>query len=60
MLFGHSLFIKADKLDADPYDLNTPAGIVDLKTGKADIVSLLPTYTILPLTSEKIVIIYTE
>ena len=27
------LAIKADKLDTDPFDLNTPAGIVDLKTG---------------------------
>ncbi len=25
--------IKADQLDANPFDLNTPAGIVDLKTG---------------------------
>lgn len=28
-----SLLIKADKLDAAPFDLNTPAGIVDLRTG---------------------------
>lgn len=29
-----SLVIKADKLDANPFDLNTPAGIVDLTTGR--------------------------
>ena len=28
------LVIKADKLDASPFDLNTPAGIVDLTTGR--------------------------
>lgn len=28
------LVIKADKLDANPFDLNTPAGIVDLTTGQ--------------------------
>ena len=28
------LVIKADKLDANPFDLNTPAGIVDLTTGR--------------------------
>lgn len=28
------LHIQADCLDANPFDLNTPAGIVDLKTGK--------------------------
>lgn len=27
------LVIKADKLDANPFDLNTPAGIVDLTSG---------------------------
>lgn len=26
--------LKADRLDANPFDLNTPAGIVDLRTGK--------------------------
>ena len=29
-----ALVIKADKLDANPFDLNTPAGIVDLTTGR--------------------------
>lgn len=29
-----SLVIKADKLDANPFDLNTPAGIVNLTTGQ--------------------------
>ena len=29
-----SFVIKADKLDADPFALNTPAGVVDLQTGK--------------------------
>lgn len=28
-----ALVIKADKFDANPFDLNTPAGIVDLTTG---------------------------
>ena len=28
------LVIKADKLDANPFDLNTPAGIVDLTSGQ--------------------------
>jgi putative DNA primase/helicase len=28
-----SFLIKADKLDANPFDLNTPAGIVDLRSG---------------------------
>ena len=28
------MLIRADVLDADPFDLNTPAGIVDLKTGE--------------------------
>lgn len=28
------LVIKADKLDANPFDLNTPAGIVDLTSGR--------------------------
>ena len=28
-----SLVVKADKLDANPFDLNTPTGIVDLTTG---------------------------
>ena len=28
-----ALVIKADKLDANPFDLNTPAGIVELTTG---------------------------
>ena len=28
------LLLKADCLDANPFDLNTPAGIVDLTTGK--------------------------
>lgn len=28
-----ALLIKADQIDAFPFDLNTPAGIVDLKTG---------------------------
>lgn len=28
-----ALVLKADKLDADPFDLNTPAGIVNLTTG---------------------------
>ena len=28
-----SFLIKADQLDANPFDLNTPAGIVDLRTG---------------------------
>lgn len=28
-----ALVLKADQLDANPYDLNTPAGIVDLRTG---------------------------
>jgi len=28
-----TLAVKADKLDANPFDLNTPAGIVDLRTG---------------------------
>lgn len=28
------LVIKADKLDANPFDLNTPTGIVDLTTGR--------------------------
>lgn len=29
-----ALVIKADKLDANPFDLNTPAGIVELTTGR--------------------------
>lgn len=29
-----TLVIKADKLDANPFDLNTPAGIVNLTTGQ--------------------------
>lgn len=29
-----ALVIKADKLDANPFDLNTPAGIVNLTTGQ--------------------------
>ncbi len=29
-----TLHIAADRLDADPFALNTPAGIVDLQTGK--------------------------
>lgn len=29
-----ALVIKADRLDANPFDLNTPAGIVDLRTGQ--------------------------
>ena len=29
-----ALVIKADKLDANPFDLNTPAGIVELTTGQ--------------------------
>lgn len=29
-----ALVIKADRLDANPFDLNTPAGIVDLTTGR--------------------------
>ena len=29
-----ALVIKADKLDANPFDLNTPAGIVNLETGR--------------------------
>ena len=29
-----ALVIKADKLDTNPFDLNTPAGIVDLTTGR--------------------------
>ena len=29
-----ALVIKADKLDANPFDLNTPAGIMDLTTGR--------------------------
>ena len=29
-----ALVMKADKLDANPFDLNTPAGIVDLTTGR--------------------------
>lgn len=29
-----ALVLKADRLDADPLDLNTPAGIVDLTTGQ--------------------------
>lgn len=29
-----ALVIKADKLDANPFDLNTPAGIVDLTSGR--------------------------
>lgn len=29
-----SLVVKADKLDADPFLLNTPGGILDLRTGK--------------------------
>lgn len=29
-----SLVIKADRLDANPFDLNTPAGIVNLTTGE--------------------------
>lgn len=28
-----SFLIKADRLDANPFDLNTPAGIVDLRSG---------------------------
>lgn len=28
-----SFMIKADQLDANPFDLNTPAGIVDLRSG---------------------------
>lgn len=28
-----SFLIKADQLDANPFDLNTPAGIIDLRTG---------------------------
>lgn len=28
-----SFLIKADQLDANPFDLNTPAGIVDLRSG---------------------------
>lgn len=28
-----SFIMKADQLDADPFDLNTPAGIVDLRSG---------------------------
>lgn len=33
-LAKHSLVVPADKLDADPLLLNTPAGTVDLKTGE--------------------------
>ena len=29
-----TLVLGADKLDANPFDLNTPAGIIDLKTGE--------------------------
>lgn len=29
-----SLVLRADQLDADPFALNTPAGIVDLRTGE--------------------------
>ena len=29
-----ALVIKADKLDANPFDLNTPAGIINLTTGQ--------------------------
>ena len=29
-----ALAIRADKLDSNPFDLNTPAGIVNLRTGK--------------------------
>ena len=29
-----ALLIKADRIDADPFDLNTPAGIVNLRTGE--------------------------
>lgn len=29
-----ALVVKADKLDANPFDLNTPAGIVNLTTGQ--------------------------
>lgn len=32
-LSKHSLVVPADKLDADPLILNTPAGTIDLKTG---------------------------
>ena len=33
-LAKHDLVIPADKLDADPFLLNTPSGVVDLKTGE--------------------------
>ena len=33
-LAKHDLVIRADKLDADPFLLNTPGGVVDLKTGE--------------------------
>lgn len=29
-----SVHVKADRLDADPFILNTPGGVVDLRTGK--------------------------
>jgi len=32
-LAKHSLVVSADQLDADPLLLNTPSGIIDLKTG---------------------------
>jgi P4 family phage/plasmid primase-like protien len=35
LLRGHTdFFIRAEQFDADPYVLNTPAGIVDLRTGQ--------------------------
>lgn len=33
-LSKHYLVVKADRLDADPFTLNTPGGEVDLRTGK--------------------------
>ena len=33
-LAKHDLVIPADKLDADPFLLNTPSGVVDLRTGE--------------------------
>jgi putative DNA primase/helicase len=35
LLSGHPDFVtRADRFDADPFTLNTPAGIVDLRTGQ--------------------------